>query len=168
MEKDIFSDIPADIIKKIIENSPVGIYISDMNGKFVYGNKKAEEIVGYRKEELIGKSFKESLLLDLNGIARALKLLALNKLGKETGPDEFELKRKDGTSSTVIIRTKPIEIENRKFVIGMVEDITERKKMEIELKERNEELEKVQRLTVGREIKMVQLKKEIERLKKKD
>ena len=109
---------------------------------------------------------KEAFLLDLKGIAKAVKLLAMNRLGKETGPDEFELKRKDGTTSTVIIRTKPIEIDNRKLIIGMVEDITERKKMEIELKKRNEELEKIHRLTIGRENKMVQLKKEIDKLKK--
>lgn len=35
-----------------------------------------------------------------------------------------------------------------------------------ELQERVEELEKLHRLTVGRELRMIELKKEIERLKK--
>ena len=34
----------------------MGIYYSDLYGKFLYGNKAAEEIVGYKREELIGKN----------------------------------------------------------------------------------------------------------------
>jgi PAS domain S-box-containing protein len=164
---DIFSDFTSETLKEIIESSPAGIYVNDLKGTLLYGNKKAERIVGYKREELIGKNIAKIVLLDAAGVAKALKLLAMNKLGKETGPDEFELRRKDGTKSIVIIRTNPIEIDNRKLVIGMVEDITERKKLETELKERNEELERVQNLTVGRELKMIQLKKEIEQLKEK-
>lgn len=44
-------------------------------------------------------------------------------------------------------------------------DITERKKTEQELKRKIEELEKFQKLTIGRELKMIELKKEIEKLK---
>jgi PAS domain S-box-containing protein len=51
--------------------------------------------------------------------------------------------------------------------IGTVQDITEQKKMEGELKKRIKELEKFHRLTIGRELKMVELKKSIEELKEK-
>jgi predicted RNase H-like nuclease (RuvC/YqgF family) len=40
------------------------------------------------------------------------------------------------------------------------------KKTETELRDRLEELEKFHRITVGRELKMIELKEEIERLKK--
>ena len=164
MKDDIFPGFSSDIVKKIIEESPSGIYITDLNGKFLYGNKKSESIVGYKREELIGKSVTDVILLDVKDIPKSVKLLALNKIGKETGPDEFELKRKDGKRSTVIIRTNPIEIGGRKLIIGMVEDITERKRLETELKERNGELEKIHKLSIGREMKMIQLKEEIKKL----
>ena len=48
---------------------------------------------------------------------------------------------------------------------GIVIDITERKKAEEKLKEKLEELEKINRLMVGRELKMVSLKEEVEKLK---
>ena len=58
-------------------------------------------------------------------------------------------------------------------VFAAARDITARKLFENELKEQREremerllELEKFQRLTVGRELKMVELKKEIAALKK--
>ena len=167
MKSDIFSDFTFETLKDIIESCPVGIYVNDLKGTLLYGNKKAESIIGYKRKEMIGKNFKEIALLDAAGVINALKLLAMNKLGKETGPTELELNRKDGTRSIVIIRTSPIRIDNRRLVVGMVEDITERKKLENELKKRNDELEKVQNLTVGRELKMIELKKETERLREK-
>ena len=57
--------------------------------------------------------------------------------------------------------------------MGISEDITDRKKLEREIAEveketvRLEELEKFRKLTVGRELKMIELKKEIEELKSK-
>jgi len=119
-----------EMYKTVVEDAPIGIYYSNFNGTFLYGNKKAEEIVGYKMEELLGKSFIELKLLRPEGIAKAAKLLALNKLGKATGPDRFTLNRKDGTTGIVEIRTKVTIVGGKKAVLGMVEDITERKKQE--------------------------------------
>jgi CheY-like chemotaxis protein len=46
----------------------------------------------------------------------------------------------------------------------VLRDITDRKKIQAELKNRLEELEKWQRLTIGRELKMIELKKRIKEL----
>jgi len=111
----------------LTENSPIGIYYNKLNGDFVYGNKKAEEIVGYKREELIGKNFLDLKLLNKKEIIKGAKLLALNKLGKSTGPDLFTLNRKDGTKKQVEISTEIINIGNEKVVLGMVRDLTEYK-----------------------------------------
>ena len=51
------------------------------------------------------------------------------------------------------------------YFIVVFDDITERKKAEEELKARTEELKRINKAFVGRELKMVELKKEIEELK---
>jgi len=116
--------------KTLVEDAPIGIYYSDFNGTFLYGNKRAEEIVGYKREELIGKSYLKLKLLDLKEIGKAIKLLAQNMLGRATGPDEFILNRKDGAKRIVEICTTVITIGGKQVVLGMVEDITERKRSE--------------------------------------
>jgi PAS domain S-box-containing protein len=124
--------------KTLTEDVPIGIYFNDFRGTFLYGNKKAAEITGYKREELLGKSFLKLKLLGAKELGRAAKLLALNKLGKATGPDRFVLNRKDGTKSFVEIRTRITTVGGKKLVLGMVEDITERKQAEEALRDSEE------------------------------
>jgi diguanylate cyclase (GGDEF)-like protein/PAS domain S-box-containing protein len=118
----------------LLEKAPIGIYYSDFSGKFLYGNKKAEAISGYRKEELLGKNFLKLKLLDQKDIVRASKLLVLNRLAKATGPDEFVLNRKDKTKVTVEINTEVISMNGTKVVLGMVHDISKRKEAELKIR----------------------------------
>ena len=120
-------------LRMIFEYAPDGYYLNDLKGTFVDGNKVAEKITGYKRDELIGKSFLKLKLLPRAQILNAAALLAKNALGVSTGPDEFTLDRKDGSQVIVEIRTFPVEIEGRNLVLGIARDITKRKKMEEEL-----------------------------------
>jgi len=117
-------------LKSYLEMAPDGVYLCDLKGTFLYGNKKAEELIGYKKEALIGQSFLKLNLLPGKYLAKAGKLLALNAMGRATGPDEFELMRRDGNLIWVEISTTPIKQAEGKVVIGFVRDITDRKWME--------------------------------------
>jgi len=122
-------------LRTYLESAPDGVYLNDLKGKFLYGNKKAEEITGCKREELIGKSFLKLKLLSARDLAKAGKLLVLNTMGKPTGPDELELIRKDGSRVWVEITTTPIRQQGKVVVIGFVRDITERKRAEAALRE---------------------------------
>ena len=50
-------------LRSYLEYAPDGIYMSDVKGNFLYGNRKCEAIIGYRREELIGKNFLELNIL---------------------------------------------------------------------------------------------------------
>jgi len=120
-------------LKILFDYAPDAYYISDLKGNFIDGNIAAERLIGYKREELIGKSFLKLKLLSISDIPKAAKLLAKNLRRLPTGPDEFVLNRKDNIKVTVEISTYPVKIKGRTLTLGIARDITERKKMEGEL-----------------------------------
>ncbi len=125
-------------LKILFEFAPDAIYLNDLKGTFIDGNKAAEELTGYKREELIGKSFLELKLLPPSQIPKAAALLARNVLGQPTGPDEFTLKRKDGSQVPVEMMTFPVKVKGQILVLGIARDISERKRAEEVLRESEE------------------------------
>ncbi|MCP4577660.1 MAG: PAS domain S-box protein, partial [Deltaproteobacteria bacterium] len=117
----------------LFEFAPDVYYLSDLKGVFIDGNMAAEELLGYKKEAYVGKSFLELDLLPPDQLPKAARLLSRNLEGKKTGPDEFILKRKNGETVAVEIRTLPAEIDGKNIVLGIARDITERKRLETSL-----------------------------------
>jgi len=121
--------------RTLFEYAPEAYYLSDPLGTFIDGNRAAELMVGYRREELIGKNFFDLDILSADDLATALGLLERNSAGESTGPDEFVLHTKDGSSIHTEIRTYPVEIRGEKVVLGIAHDISIRKDRERILKE---------------------------------
>jgi diguanylate cyclase (GGDEF)-like protein/PAS domain S-box-containing protein len=124
-----------ELFRNYMENAPDGVYMSDLNGTFLYGNRKSEEIIGYRREELIGKNFLELNLLTEEGLNKAVQLLQENIKGNSTGPDEVELINKEGRIIPVEINTSVVQRMGQEIILAFVRDITERKKIEKVLQE---------------------------------
>jgi PAS domain S-box-containing protein len=114
----------------IFEAAPDAYYLSDLKGVFVDGNAAVERLLGMGRVELVGKSLLNAGLLPTGSIPRAAALLARSVLGQLTGPDEFELNRKDGSHVAVEIMTHPVTIGGRTLVLGIARDVTERKRAE--------------------------------------
>ena len=125
-------------LKIIFDSAPDAYYLSDLKGEFLDGNAAAAEVLGYKKEELIGKSFLKLKLLSAKELPKAAKALAKSVMGKKTGPDEFLLKRKDGSKVAVEISTYPVKIKGKTVILGIARDITDRIKAEEALKESEE------------------------------
>jgi PAS domain S-box-containing protein len=121
-------------LRVLFESAPDGVFLTDLAGTFTDGNRTAEEIVGYKREELVGKSIFSLNLISRADIGKATALLAKNALGKVYGPVEFTLCRKDGSRISVEVRTYPVTIGGKTQVLGIARDITERKKAERELR----------------------------------
>jgi PAS domain S-box-containing protein len=138
-------------LRILFEFAPDSIYLNDLSGTFVDGNRETERVTGYTKDELIGKNIILLKLLPGNQITKASRLLAKNILNRPTGPDEFTLNRKDGSQTLVEISTYPIKINDRKLILGIARDISLRKKNEDEKRLLKEELHHAQKMeAIGR------------------
>jgi diguanylate cyclase (GGDEF)-like protein/PAS domain S-box-containing protein len=124
-----------ELFRNYLEYAPDGVYMSDMKGTFLYGNRRCEEIIGYRREELIGKNFLELNLLTEKSLNKAAQLLQANMEGKPTGPDEIELISKEGRLIPVEISTSVVQHMDQGIVLAFVRDITERKQMEEKIRQ---------------------------------
>jgi polar amino acid transport system substrate-binding protein len=113
--------------------------------------KTPEELIGINRFDLLPQNLRESRKVHFNNVL-------------QTGnPADFEDSR-DGMVFHHIYY--PVQ-DKTGAIIGVAifaQDITERKHMEDEMKRNVEELEQFSKLAIGREIKMIQLKEEINEL----
>jgi len=131
--------------KILFEFAPDAYYLHDLKGTLIDGNRTAEELIGCKKGDMIGKNILDLKLLPPQQIPQAAAILAKNAQGQATGPDEFTLNRKDGTQVAVEITTFPVKIQGQAVVLGLARDVTERKRVEEE-RERLLAAEREQRL----------------------
>ncbi|MGQ9545073.1 MAG: PAS domain S-box protein [Candidatus Bathycorpusculaceae bacterium] len=130
-------------LKRLIEYAPDAIYLNDLQGRFIDGNKQAEALIGYKKEELIGKSLFETGIFPEKCLPKIKEAIEKNLRGEKYGPDEFELIRKDGRTVFAEISAFPIFSGGKIEVIGIARDITERKQMQKKLEEYAQHLEEL-------------------------
>ena len=126
----------------LFENAPDPFYITKMDGTLVDGNKAAEKLLGYQKEELIGMNFIDAGILSEQDLTRALNLLEENQKGNPTGPEDFTFSRKDGSPVYAEVLALPVEIRNESLVLGIARDVTDRKKAQEALRLSEEKFSK--------------------------
>lgn len=128
---------------KVIEASPYGQLLVDEKGIVQLINPALLKTFGYEKDELIGKSM--DILLPERYRANHTKLRegyiqkpSLRAMG--SGRD-LTGRHKNGTEIPIEIGLNPVETSAGKLTLAVVVDITERKRLELSLKQANAHLE---------------------------
>lgn len=114
----------------LFDNASDAMWVHDMEGNILDGNKAFENLTGYTREELIGMSVTRLLVREeyLN-LAREVRRRLLNGEALEQ-PYEQRLLRKDGTTRIVNMATSPVIIdgEARGFQ-HVARDVTEERQL---------------------------------------
>jgi len=152
----------------IVESSTDWIWEIDKDKKYTFVSGKVRKILGYNPEEILGKTpfdfmAKEDLKKNMEFFSKIFDER------KEFHDWENWRVNKDGKK--VFIKTNAVPRFDRRGEFigyrGLNEDNTLRKKAEDALKDKVEQLEKINKLMVGRELKMIELKAKMKKTKGK-
>jgi diguanylate cyclase (GGDEF)-like protein/PAS domain S-box-containing protein len=119
-----------------VESAPNGILILNQEGRIVLLNAHVEQIFGYGREELLGRPFELLVAEKYRSVLphppeNCLAQAQVNWMGR--GQELYGL-RKDATEFPVEIGLNPIHTPTGAGLLVSVIDVTERKRVESELK----------------------------------
>ncbi len=163
-EKEARLERSALVWSETFDSMSIGISIHSAEHKIINANKSLASLLDIKKDDLIGKKCYE-IFHRLSGPIVDCPLERTLQSKKKESLEYFE----EQLGRWLLVTTTPVFNEMGKIekVIHVVDDITEKKKGEEDLKKRNEELEKFNSIAVNRELKMIELKKQIKFYKNK-
>lgn len=155
---------------EIINKSPVVAFTwkSEEGWPVDYVSDNVKDLFGYTTKEFTEGKIQFSKTIhpdDLERVGSEVEKYSEDKKCKEF-EQEYRIITKKGAEKWIYDRTmlRRDEKGNPVFFDGVILDVTEDKRKENELKEKIEELERYKKVTVGREIKMIDLKEKIKKL----
>lgn len=147
------SDIPASkrtggqmtelesLYRDIAELSPDSIVTIDTRGFIISYNAATAEMLGYSKDEMVGKNFTKLRTLRMRDLPKYMKLFKSVLGGRVNQPLELTFHRKNGKSLWVDVRVNLLKVGGKTIIQSTARDITERKRAEQKLQEKNEQLD---------------------------
>ncbi|MBR9706241.1 PAS domain S-box protein [Candidatus Pacearchaeota archaeon] len=133
----------------------------DKNGILIDCNNQIKRVLGYEKSELIGESIAK--VMHPNYLEKAQESLNIVLTRGYLHNQEYKMIKKDGTIIDVNINSGALKNKLGEFTrtVCICEDVTDRKRTENHLKQINN-------IAIGRELKMVELKRKIKALEQEN
>lgn len=152
-----------EIFRSLAEYSPNMIVII-LKNRIHYVNQLCVRKLGYSKEELYAEDFEFDALASPEHRKLLSEKLTQNAHGKEIEPYEFLMTAKDGRQLYTMVTSKIIQMGNENAILGVIMDISEQRWAEEILKRKANQFEHFSSLMAERELKMVELKREVNEL----
>lgn len=118
----------------LLESLPDAVVVVNSDGDILLVNAQTEGLFGYRREEIIGQSI------------RTVAPVGFRARRTDGGLDLYG-RHKDGTEFPVDIRLSPMQTEDGILVTAVIRDISERKRVEAELRRETARVRLLQAIT---------------------
>lgn len=128
------------LLAQLFQNVPIAVVLLNEFGKVEQANKGFEEMFGYTLAELRGRSINDFIVpeelthegVDLNNLIASHRVVSIETIRRH----------RNGTIVNVILYGMPVMLNNQTIgIYGVYVDITQRQRVEEELKIRNTELD---------------------------
>jgi PAS domain S-box-containing protein len=153
--------------RSLIEASPDPLVTISPEGKITDVNEATVKVTGVPREKLIGTDFSDYFTEPDKAREGYQRVLSQGLVTDYP----LTIRHQDGRLTDVLYNISVYKDVRGKVlgVLAAARDVTAQKKVEAQIKEldRLADLERFQKLTVGRELKMIELKREIEDLKRR-
>ncbi|MBU2676201.1 MAG: PAS domain S-box protein [Gammaproteobacteria bacterium] len=121
--------------RNLLESAPDAMIIIDEQGRIAIVNAQAEQMFGYERQEILGRSI-ETLLperLKKRHVTHRNKFIADPKVRPMGEGMDLIARRRDGGEFPVEISLSPVTAAGGRFVSSVIRDVTERKRMQDEI-----------------------------------
>jgi len=121
--------------RSVTEQSPNMIFINQ-GGRVVYANQQCAKAMGYSIKEFYAPHFNFLSLIHPDDFGMVRRNFRLHQRGKEVAPSEYKMLTKERKVLNTILATKLIDYRGQKAILGIITDITARKKSDELLSQR--------------------------------
>ena len=128
--------------RSIFEASADIIIYVDRYGNIIDTNSKVKDILGYERDEIVGKNFRDLHFIDIEELPNLIKLFIKTlSTGKVKGKNEISLKNNKGNKVYFEVATQFIKKDLKVTgAVSVLRDITERKIIKESLEKEKENL----------------------------
>ena len=137
-------------LQHILDTSPIGVAFSTQ-GKIHFANPRFMDMFGVG----VGDASPD---LYVHPEDREALIRELKEMGKVENRD-LQMYNREHQVRDMLITYLPITYDGEEGILGWLLDITDRKLVEKEIKEKYEELNRFRKIAIGRELKMIELEK---------
>jgi len=149
--------------RELVSNLPDLVVVHQF-GKILFINDAVKEILGYDREDVIGTSALDYIAEEYRHIVEGT--IKQREAGEDVKSYEIEMISKKGSRFFMEIRGARIKYDHKPAILNVIVNITERKKLEMQLRKINEQLESIIAERTSELLKVVeQLKKEVDERK---
>ncbi|HKZ74883.1 MAG TPA: ATP-binding protein [Steroidobacteraceae bacterium] len=136
--------LSSELVRSVLDSAPDAMVIIDASGSIVFANRQLSALFGYEASEVTGRGveillptrFRHRHVEHRRSYAESVRVRPMGM-----GLDLFAL-RKDGTEFPVEISLSPIAHEPEPLVAAAIRDVTDRRSIEMKLKEAQETAER--------------------------
>jgi len=127
-----------ELYQTLAKSSPVGVYIFQ-DGKFCFVNPQFSKLTGYSEDALLNMAPWQLVYPEDRARARGNAIQMLK--GNLTSPYQFRVIHQGGEIHWAMETVSSIHYKGKRATLGNFMDITEQKRMEQELQQKNEQLD---------------------------